>query len=59
MVAGGGFSRRHRIDAGRAGFYLASLRQREYYYCELDPSDVYAKLNELGIGMKSTPEQAI
>ena len=39
-----------RINGGRAGFYLASLRDRKYYYCGTDWEDVKIMLHSCGIG---------
>lgn len=41
-----------RINGGKAGYYLANLRDRQYYYCGPDWQDVRAKLISLGIGCK-------
>ncbi len=38
-----------RINGGRTGFYLANLRDREYYYCGLELIDMKATLQSLGI----------
>ncbi|MCU0565156.1 MAG: hypothetical protein MUF49_00980 [Oculatellaceae cyanobacterium Prado106] len=39
-----------RINGGKPGYYLANLRDREYYYCGAEWQDVRSKLLELGIG---------
>ena len=39
-----------RINAGKAGYYLADLRHKKYYYCGEDVEDVKAVLRSLGIG---------
>ena len=39
-----------RINAGKAGYYLADLRHKKYYYCGLETTDVKAVLRSLGIG---------
>lgn len=39
-----------RINGGKAGYYLADLRHKRYYYCGRALSDVKSKLRELGIG---------
>ncbi len=39
-----------RINGGRSGFYLASLRDRKYYYCGTDWEDVKITLHTCGIG---------
>lgn len=39
-----------RINGGRAGFYLANLRDRKYYYCGLSWSGLKTTLQGLGIG---------
>ncbi|WP_414552003.1 hypothetical protein [Anabaena sp. CCY 0017] len=39
-----------RINGGQSGYYLANLRDKNYYYCGDDWASVKAKLRELGIG---------
>jgi hypothetical protein len=39
-----------RINAGKAGYYLANLRERKYYYCGTSWKDVKTTLISLGIG---------
>lgn len=39
-----------RIEGGKAGYYLADLRHKKYYYCGLQKEDVRATLRRLGIG---------
>jgi 3'-phosphoadenosine 5'-phosphosulfate sulfotransferase len=39
-----------RINGGKPGYYLADLRDKEYYYCGTEPEDITAKLRSLGIG---------
>lgn len=39
-----------RINAGRAGYYLANLRDKKYYYCGTEWEDVKTTLRSLGIG---------
>nr|WP_306296913.1 hypothetical protein [Nostoc sp. TCL26-01] len=39
-----------RINGGNAGYYLANLRDKKYYYCGDNWEDVKTKLEELGIG---------
>jgi hypothetical protein len=39
-----------RINGGKAGYYLANLRKKTYYYCGLEWEDVKTKLQELGFG---------
>jgi hypothetical protein len=39
-----------RLKGGKAGYYLANLRDRQYYYCGLEPEDVKTMLLRLGIG---------
>lgn len=39
-----------RINGGKAGFYLANLRDRKYYYCGTDWEDVKTTLHSCGIG---------
>jgi hypothetical protein len=39
-----------RINGGTAGYYLANLKDKKYYYCGLDWEDVKRQLLTLGIG---------
>lgn len=39
-----------RINGGKAGYYLANLRDRKYYYCGKSWEDIKIKLQSLGIG---------
>ncbi|AFZ61255.1 hypothetical protein H6G54_02910 [Anabaena cylindrica FACHB-243] len=39
-----------RINGGKAGFYLADLQDKQYYYCGTDLQDVNYRLHCLGIG---------
>ncbi|BAS55374.1 hypothetical protein NIES2135_53410 [Leptolyngbya boryana NIES-2135] len=39
-----------RLKLGAEGYYLANLRDRQYYYCGSDLSDVAATLRQFGIG---------
>lgn len=39
-----------RINGGRAGWYLANLRDKKYYYCGEVKEDVRLQLQALGIG---------
>jgi hypothetical protein len=39
-----------RINGGKSGYYLANLRDKNYYYCGDDWASVKTKLKELGIG---------
>jgi hypothetical protein len=39
-----------RLNGGRAGYYLANLRDRQYYYCGTDWEDVRATFQAIGIG---------
>ena len=47
-----------RINAGRKGYYLANLRDREYHYCGPKFEDVKQMLQRLGIG-RADPMDAI
>ncbi|MCC5640644.1 hypothetical protein LC593_33395 [Nostoc sp. CHAB 5844] len=38
------------LERGKAGYYLANLRQKKYYYCGTEPQGVKLKLRSLGIG---------
>lgn len=39
-----------RINGGKAGYYLANIKDKQYYYCGKNWEDVKAKLIEVGIG---------
>jgi hypothetical protein len=39
-----------RINGGKAGYYLANLRSKKYYYCGYKPEAVGDTLKRLGIG---------
>jgi hypothetical protein len=39
-----------RINGGKAGYYLADLRHKQYYYCGTETEDIKAVLLKLGIG---------
>jgi len=39
-----------RVAGGKAGYYLANMRDKKYYYCGPNWEDVGLKLKELGIG---------
>lgn len=39
-----------RINGGKAGYYLANLRDRKYYYCGTSWEDIKTTLQSLGIG---------
>ncbi len=39
-----------RINGGKAGYYLANLISKQYYYCGMNLEDVKATLQGLGIG---------
>jgi 3'-phosphoadenosine 5'-phosphosulfate sulfotransferase len=39
-----------RINNGHPGFYIADIKNKKYYYCGPQWSDVKAKLQELGVG---------
>lgn len=39
-----------RINGGKEGWYLANLKDRQYYYCGEERESVRAKLQSLGIG---------
>ena len=39
-----------RLHMGRAGYYLANLRDRQYHYCGPNPEDVKTTFLSLGIG---------
>ncbi|MEH2461749.1 hypothetical protein [Nostoc sp.] len=39
-----------RLNGGKAGYYLANLRQKQFYYCGAEPEGVKVKLRSLGIG---------
>lgn len=39
-----------RLNGGRAGFYLANLKDKQYYYCGRSLEGVQTQLFNLGIG---------
>ena len=39
-----------RLNAGKLGYYLANMRDRQYYYCGTEWEDVKTQLRSLGIG---------
>jgi hypothetical protein len=39
-----------RVNGGKPGYYLADLRNKEYYYCGIVPEDIKKQLRSLGIG---------
>jgi hypothetical protein len=39
-----------RVNGGKAGYYVANLRDKKYYYCGLTIEDVQATFLTLGIG---------
>lgn len=39
-----------RINGGKAGYYLANLRDRKYYYCGTNWEDIKVTFQSLGIG---------
>ena len=39
-----------RLNAGKLGYYLANMRDRQYYYCGQKWEDVKTQLRSLGIG---------
>ncbi|GAB1540746.1 hypothetical protein NUACC21_34150 [Scytonema sp. NUACC21] len=39
-----------RVNGGKAGYYIANLRDKKYYYCGLSLEDVRATFQSLGIG---------
>ena len=43
-----------RVNGGKAGYYLADLRHKQYRYCGLSPVDVKTTLLRLGIGRTSS-----
>lgn len=45
-----------RINAGKAGYYLADLRHKNYYYCGLEVKDIKMMLRSLGIGRAAPHE---
>jgi hypothetical protein len=46
-----------RVNGGKAGFYLADLRHKRYYYCGLLVEDVQTTLLHLGIGRASSEQE--
>lgn len=45
-----------RLNGGKAGYYLADLRHKRYYYCGPQWNDVKAVLSQLGIGRDDPTE---
>jgi hypothetical protein len=45
-----------RLNGGKAGYYLADLRRKYYYYCGTEPEGVKTKLRSLGIGREDPIE---
>ena len=43
-----------RINGGRLGYYLANMRDKNYYYCGRERESVKEKLRKLGIGRRET-----
>jgi hypothetical protein len=39
-----------RVNAGRDGFYIANLKDKQYYYCGLTADSVKTQFLSLGIG---------
>jgi hypothetical protein len=39
-----------RVNGGKAGYYLADLRHKKFYYCGLSHEDIKTTLFQLGIG---------
>ncbi|RAM50047.1 MAG: hypothetical protein C6Y22_19900 [Hapalosiphonaceae cyanobacterium JJU2] len=39
-----------KINGGKAGYYLADLRNKKYYYCGTEVAGVKGQLLDLGIG---------
>jgi hypothetical protein len=39
-----------RINGGKAGYYLANLRRKKFYYCGTEPAGIKGKILDLGIG---------
>ena len=39
-----------RINGGKAGYYIADLRHKKFYYCGNEHEDIKATLRALGIG---------
>lgn len=47
-----------RINGGKPGYYIANLRDKNYYYCGLSLEDVQIAFRNLGIG-REDPRKAI
>lgn len=45
-----------RINAGKAGYYLADLRHKKYYYCGEDAKDIKMVVRSIGIGSAAPHE---
>ncbi|MEH2331011.1 hypothetical protein [Nostoc sp.] len=39
-----------RLEPVKAGYYLADLRHKRFYYCRTEPEGVKLQLRSLGIG---------
>lgn len=39
-----------RVNGGKAGYYLADLRHKKFYYCGLSKENIKTTLLQLGIG---------
>lgn len=46
-----------RINGGRAGYYLADLKDKKYYYCGSTLEDVRDKLLSLGVSQANLRER--
>lgn len=46
-----------KINSDKAGYYLADLRNKKYYYCGTEVEEVKAKLRSLGIGRDDPVEE--
>jgi 3'-phosphoadenosine 5'-phosphosulfate sulfotransferase len=45
-----------KINGGKAGYYLADLRSKKYYYCGQDWDSIKVQLRSLGIGREDPTE---
>ncbi|WP_138503408.1 hypothetical protein [Nostoc sp. PA-18-2419] len=45
-----------KINGDKAGYYLADLRNKKYYFCGTEVEDVRLKLRSLGIGRNDPME---
>lgn len=47
-----------RINGGKPGYYLANMKDKQYYYCGEEKESVKEKLRSLGIG-RADPQRGV